>query len=100
MPRPRRSTKARKSTPSISLPRPRKGRRLNPGICRVDQPSTGTHGYVVRVGYRLTKKGYRPRYHAYFSDTRYGGKSKALASAQLWLKGLIKAGRPPKRAEP
>lgn len=68
-----------------------------PGITRVDQPSTRTHGYVVRVNYQQTERGWRPKFTAFFGDARYGGQRKALTAARSWLKQLRRTGRPPKR---
>ena len=90
---PRRTTRR---PPKLSLPRARVGRRLPPGMVRLDYPRA--RGYLVRVGYIRHKTGWRPRYQAYFSETRYGGKAKAKAAAEAWLRGLIKTGRPPERA--
>ena len=86
--------KRRKSAPKIPLPKPRRGRRLTPGIVRLDYPKV--KGYIVRIAYRRTSRGWRPRFKAYFGDGRFGGKKKALAAAEAWLKALIKTGRAPK----
>ena len=88
------ATKRRKTAPKVPLPKPRRGRRLTPGIVRLDYPKV--KGYIVRIAYRRTTRGWRPRFKAYFGDGRFGGKKKALAAAQAWLKALIKTGRPPK----
>ena len=62
-------------------------RRMSPGISRIDQESTRTHGYFVRVGYERTKQGtWRPRHRAFFGDFSYGGKTKALRAAEEWLR--------------
>jgi hypothetical protein len=63
-----------------------------PGISRIDQESTRTHGYFVRVGYRRTTDGWRPRHTAYFGDASYGGKKGAFGASQKWLKAVAKAG--------
>jgi hypothetical protein len=63
-----------------------KGRGLTPGISRIDQPTTRTHGYFVRVGYRKTTKGWRPKASAFFGDASHGGKTSALKAAERWLK--------------
>jgi hypothetical protein len=87
--------------PKIKLPAPRRGRRLPPGMVRLDYPKV--RGYLVRIGYLRTKSGWVPKFKAYFSDTRCGGKAKARAAADAWLAGLVKTGRPPKviaRTEP
>jgi hypothetical protein len=66
---------------------PRTTRRaLPPGISRIDQDTTRTHGYFVRVGYRKTTKGWRPKASAFFGDAGHGGKSSALRAAERWLK--------------
>jgi hypothetical protein len=78
---------------------PRANGGLTPGICRVDQGSTRTHGYVVRVGYHKTNKGWRPRHTAFFGDAGYGGKRRALDAASTWLRKVKRTGRAPaKRA--
>jgi hypothetical protein len=88
----------RKKVTKIALPAPR-ARRVNrslpPGICRVEQPSTRTYGFVVRVGHRPSPKGWRPKYTAYFGDHSHGGKKAALAAATRWLKTLARTGKPP-----
>jgi hypothetical protein len=99
--RPRRSasTKVRSQQTvklKVPLPRPRRGRRLSPGIVRLDYPRA--KGYVVRLGHRLTENGYRPRFHCYFGDAKYGSKARALAAAEAWLKIVTRTGRAPKRA--
>lgn len=82
----------------VKLPSPRErrvNRNLPPGICRVEQPSTRTFGYVVRVGHRPSPRGWRPRFTAYFGDFSHGGKKNALAAATRWLTVLEKTGKPP-----
>lgn len=73
---------------NLTLPTmPRTARRaLPPGISRIDQDTTRTHGYFVRVGYRKTTKGWRPKASAFFGDAGHGGKSSALRAAERWLK--------------
>jgi hypothetical protein len=68
-------------------------RALPPGISRIDQDTTRTHGFFVRVGYRKTVKGWRPKASAFFGDASHGGKSGALRAAERWL-------RQTKRAQP
>lgn len=85
---------AKPRRPKIKLPAARRGRRLPPGMVRLDYPKV--RGYLVRIGYTRTRNGWVPKYKAYFSDTRCGGKAKARAAADKWLEGLIKTGRPPK----
>jgi hypothetical protein len=61
-------------------------RRVGPGISRIDQEATRTHGYFVRVGYERTSGGtWRPRHRAFFGDASHGGKTKALKAAKEWL---------------
>lgn len=96
-----RSPAAKVRRPKIKLPAPRRGRRLPPGMVRLDYPKV--RGYLVRIGYLRTKTGWVPRFKAYFSDTRCGSKAKARAAADAWLKDLVRTGRPPKvvaKAEP
>lgn len=58
-----------------------------PGVSRIDQESTRTHGYFVRVGYHRTKEGaWRPKHRAFFGDAGHGGKEKAFKAAVKWLK--------------
>ena len=59
-----------------------------PGISRIDQNSTRTHGYFVRVGYRLTDKGWRPKFSAFFGDATHKGAAGALRAAKAWHKDL------------
>lgn len=78
------------STRIKRVPAPQRRRRrvnptLPPGICRVEQASTRTYGYVARVGHRPSPKGWRPKYTAYFGDHSHGGKYLALAAATKWL---------------
>ncbi len=64
---------------------------LAPGISRIDQESTRTHGFFVRVGYHRTRDGaWRPKHRAFFGDASHGGKAKALKAAMKWLKGVVK----------
>jgi hypothetical protein len=92
------SSSARRSGAAlkVQLPRPRRGRRLPPGIARLDYPRA--KGYVVRLGHRLTKDGYRPRFNCYFGDAKYGSKARALAAAEAWLEFVSRTGREPARA--
>ena len=65
--------------------RPRRSRR--PGISRIDQDSTRTHGFFVRVGWHRRRDGsYGPRYRAFFGDVSHGGKRRALRAAEAWVK--------------
>jgi hypothetical protein len=85
---------------TIALPAARArrvNRNLPPGVCRVEQPSTRTYGYVVRVGHRRSPRGWRPKFTAYFGDFSHGGKKPALAAAVRWLKVLEKTGKAPEK---
>jgi hypothetical protein len=66
----------------------RVGKSKIPGISRIDQESTRTHGWFVRVGYRRTKQGWRPKHRAFFGDKSHGGKSSALKAAEVWLNSV------------
>ena len=62
----------------------RRGRR--PGISRIDQPSTRTHGWFVRSGfYTRTDGTSAPRHRKFFGDFTYGGKRRALKAATEYL---------------
>src|SRR5256714_8956965 len=68
------------------------------GISRIDQPSTRTHGWFVRVNYRGRRDGsYGPRHQKFFGDATYGGKSKALPAAQAY-RAAVEGARGRKRA--
>lgn len=55
------------------------------GISRIDQDSTRTHGYFVRVGFRARRDGtYLPRNSKFFGDATYGGPERALRAARRW----------------
>jgi len=95
MPRRRSKPTSRKLSSGIQLPRPRRGRRLPPGIVRLDYEKA--KGYNVRIGYIRKGDSWRPRFRAYFADGRYGGKAEALAAARKWLRTLIRTGKAPKR---
>jgi hypothetical protein len=83
--------KAKKVSRGAGAPRRRKARALPAGISRIDQDSTRTHGFFVRVGYHRTKEGtWRPKHRAFFGDASYGGRQKALKAALKWLKGVTK----------
>ena len=57
------------------------------GISRIDQDSTRTHGFFVRVGWHRRRDGsYGPRYRAFFGDVSHGGKRRALRAAEAWVK--------------
>ena len=68
------------------------------GISRIDQDSTRTHGWFVRVGYAADKKGtYRARHTKYFGDASNGGKKKALEAAIKFVNGLKRKKTAPHR---
>jgi hypothetical protein len=78
-----RGTAARRTT--------RKKTNLPAGISRIDQTSTRTHGFFVRVGYHRTREGaWRPKHRSFFGDASHGGKAKALKAATKWLKSVSK----------
>lgn len=67
----------------------RKKSALPPGISRIDQESTRTHGFFVRFGYHRTRDGaWRPKHRRFFGDAGHGGKAKALKAAEKWLKSV------------
>ena len=69
----------------------------HPGIARIDQPSTRTHGWFVRTGfYRLRKGTYAPRHRKFFGDVSHGGKRRALEAAKAYL-ATVSRKRPRKR---
>jgi hypothetical protein len=69
-----------------------------PGISRIDQPSTRTHGWFVRVNYRGRRDGsYGPRHQKFFGDATYGGKRKALRAAQAY-RAAVEGARGRKRS--
>lgn len=81
----------------VQLPRAREGRRLTPGIVRLDYERA--KGFVVRLQYRRTPEGWRPKFHQYFGDAKYGGKARALAAAELWLGVVTRTGKAPRAAD-
>jgi hypothetical protein len=63
-----------------------------PGISRIDQESTRTHGFFARFGYARDKNGtWRPKHRAFFGDASHGSKKKALAAAETWLGKIERA---------
>jgi hypothetical protein len=63
-----------------------------PGISRIDQESTRTHGSFARLGYARDKSGtWRPKHRAFFGDASHGSKKKALAAAEAWLGKIERA---------
>lgn len=86
---------AAKAPPQAGGRRP--GRSAVPGVSRIDQDSTRTHGYFVRVGYQRGKDGsWRPRHRAFFGDAGHGGRDKAYKAALRWRR-LVLAGKVPPR---
>ena len=66
----------------------RKGKRSvrRPGISRIDQASTRTHGWFVRAGFYTRPDGTSaPRHRKFFGDVGYGGKRLALKAAMEYL---------------
>jgi hypothetical protein len=78
----------------VQLPRAREGRRLTPGIVRLDYERAT--GYVVRLQYHRHADGWRPKFHQYFGDAKYGSKAKALAAAETWLEIVTRTGKAPR----
>ena len=67
---------------------------VSPGISRIDQDSTRTHGFVVRLGYsRTSSGGWRPRHQAFFGDATHGGKRGALRAAEAWREDALASER-------
>jgi hypothetical protein len=63
-----------------------------PGISRIDQESTRTHGFFARFGYARDKNGtWRPKHRAFFGDASHGSRKKALAAAEGWLGKIERA---------
>jgi hypothetical protein len=62
------------------------------GISRIDQPSTRTHGYVVRLNYQRTDTGWRPRHTAFFGDASHGGREEALRAAEAFARKARRGG--------
>ncbi len=89
----------RKATTPRARPvarRPSSGK-MSPGICRVEQESTRTFGFVVRLGHKRTPRGWRPRFTAYFGDFSHGGKKEALAAAERWVRTVNRTGKAPSK---
>lgn len=62
------------------------------GISRIDQPSTRTHGWFVRVGFYERRDGtYVPRHTKYFGDFTHVGKARALKAAQAFVQKLSRS---------
>ena len=75
----------------------KKTARKNPrGITRIDQESTRTHGWFVRVGWSRKRNGsYAPKHTRFFGDVSHGGKKKALAAAEKFVGSVAR----PKKAK-
>lgn len=83
------ATKVKK--PAKKAAKRKSGAASVPGVSRIDQDSTRTHGYFVRVGYHRNKEGaWRPKHRAFFGDASHGGKEKAFKAAVKWLKSKSK----------
>jgi hypothetical protein len=55
------------------------------GISRIDQPSTRTFGWFVRIGFVTRKNGSSgPKHSKFFGDASHGGPEKALRAARKW----------------
>ena len=92
-----RKTAGRTAKKAATKRRASSASRSSSGISRIDQDSTRTHGYVVRVDYRQTDTGWRPKHKAFFGDASHGGPRKALAAAEAWLGDLRKTKKPAKK---
>ena len=69
-----------------------------PGISRIDQPSTRTHGWFVRAGfYRVKKRIYAPRHRKFFGDVTHGGKRGSLKAARAYLASVTRSSRSSRR---
>jgi hypothetical protein len=69
------------------------------GISRIDQESTRTHGWFVRVGYFETKNGtYKAKHTKFFGDVGHGGKNSALKAAENFVK-MVDKKKPAKAAK-
>lgn len=88
--RARKTAASSRRAPRAKTAAPAQRRRAAPGISRIDQEATRTHGYFVRLGYERTAQGtWRPRHRAFFGDASYGGKTKALRAAKEWLAEVV-----------
>jgi hypothetical protein len=66
--------------------RTRRRRSTRYGISRIDQPSTRTHGWFVRVGYHVRRDGsYGARHTRFFGDVSNGGKTRGLRAAEKYV---------------
>ena len=83
--------KTKRASRTVAKRVTRKKTNLPAGISRIDQASTRTHGFFVRVGYHRTREGaWRPKHRSFFGDAGHGGKAKALKAATKWLKSVSK----------
>jgi hypothetical protein len=67
------------------------------GISRIDHEGSRTFGFFVRIGYRRTKRGSRPRFTAFFGDISHGGKRAALQAAVTYRDKTLRALRAEER---
>jgi hypothetical protein len=68
------------------------------GISRIDQPSTRTHGWFVRVDWYKRRDGsYGPRHTKFFGDIGNGGKAKALKAAEAYVAKVSKGRKKTKK---
>ncbi len=82
------------------MKRSRKRRSSRRGISRIDQPSTRTHGWFVRVGYRKRRDGsYGARHTRFFGDVSHGGRRRSLKAAEAFVKALERPRRKGRRAK-
>jgi hypothetical protein len=55
------------------------------GISRIEQPSTRTFGWFVRIGFRTKRDGsYAPRHTKFFGDASHKGVHGSLRAARAW----------------
>jgi hypothetical protein len=78
----KKTSRTRRTTTTSAKPT---AQRPSSGISRIDQPSRRTHGYFVRLDYRKTPAGYRPRLTAFFGDASHGGRKASWQAAETWL---------------
>lgn len=91
----RKATATRSSTKSASRARTNgaAGATRTPGISRIDQVSTRTHGFVVRLEYQRTATGWRPKHTAFFGDASHGGKDEALRAAESFVRKVKRSAK-------
>lgn len=62
------------------------------GISRIEQPSTRTFGWFVRIGFRTKRDGsYAPRHTKFFGDASYRGVNGSLRAARAWRDERLEA---------